>query len=315
MNHYTEQRFRRNCSFFVLLFPLFFFACGGNEDKEGSDNEGFTGAEAEKEDTSKTKKGGSKTTFYGVPTPHQMLSMLEGYDKEASKEHLLETKKVEDAVSSDHKAMLLGIYSTDLAYTSVFGMGQVSLDYFKTVRQLGEDLEVSSAFDQETIEKIEESVGSQDSLTNISKDTYLEAFDYLERNERGKTLALLVAGGWTEALYLSVNMVDEYEKGDPAIDYIAQEKEGLKNVMKFMEQYEENGSVAELLDRMKGLRKAYDALEESGGTSEMKKDEGGGMVLSGGSSVKISEEDLNKIRKEVKALRKEMVEGQIDSSS
>lgn len=302
---------------FARYLPLLFFilsACGSSDRTD--EGKSFSETEEEKKEEKEGEKRDKKRTFFGVPTPHQMLKLLESYDREPAMDELLDPARAKESVSSDHRAVLLGIYSTDLAYASVFGGGDKSLDYFKTVRELGDELDVSSAFDEETVRKIEKAVGSSDSLKDISKGTYLEVFRYLERNERGKTLALMVAGGWTEALYLSVEMVDGYEEDAPAMDYIAQEKASFENVRSFMKKYEEHESVSAILERMKGLKKAYRSLErEDGEASEMKKEEGGGMVLSGGSSVKLDRKGFERIRKEVRSLRKAMVEWKVSSSS
>ncbi|MFB6259032.1 MAG: hypothetical protein ABEH38_10080 [Flavobacteriales bacterium] len=297
----------RSLALFVLL-PSLMFACGGGAKKKDG-NGGFdqdtlskTGEQAK----SDTSKAGTET-FYRVPTPGHMLSIFERYDKEPKEELLLDPGIAKNLVGSDQRAIHLGVYTTDLAYTSVFGLGQKSLSYFKTVRTLGDKLDVSSAFSKETLERIKKNIG-KDSLKNISRETYMEAFNYLERNDRGETLALLVAGGWTEALYLSVNMVDKYEKGDPMIQYVADQDASFKNLRMFLKKHKKNERVAKLLDQMQGLKKAYDALEKRGGTSKMDEGKGGKMVLSGGSSLKIDKKGLKKIRKEANALRSKVVQ-------
>jgi hypothetical protein len=299
------------------ILPILFIltACGSGDRTDEGSGKSFSETEQQKEEEKAGSERSKKRTFFGVPTPHQMLKLLESYDHEPAMDELLDPASAKESVNSDHRAVLLGIYSTDLAYASVFGSGDKSLDYFRTVRELGDELDVSSAFDKETVRKIEKAVGSSDSLKDISKGTYLEVFRYLERNERGKTLALMVAGGWTEALYLSVEMVDGYEKEDPAMDYIAQEKASFQNVRSFMKKYEEHESVGALLERMEGLKKAYRSLERVEGEASKMEEEGGKMVVSGGSSLKLDRKGLERIRKEVRSLRKAMVEWKLSSSS
>ncbi len=297
-----------------VVAGLLFIACGGgNKDDGDSGKDTFT-QEAKEDSAQKKEKGGRKKTFHRVPTPGHMLTVFERYDQEPSEKLLLDPDKGKDLVNSDQQALHLGIYSTDLAYTSVYGMGSKALSYFKRVRELGDKLEISSAFDEETIKKIEKNVGKSDSLKDISKDTYIEAFEYLEKNDRGKTLALLVAGGWTEALYLSVNMIDEYRADDPMVQYIADQKVSFKNLRKFMKEHKENESVAKLLERMQGLKEAFAQIQEEGGSSKMEEKEGK-KVLSGGGSRKIDQNTLELIRKEANSLREDLVKGKLNSSS
>ena len=51
----------------------------------------------------------------------------------------------------------------------------------------------------------------------LSNDTYFQAYSYLEENERGSTLALIVLGGWIESLYIMTNL-GEYEEGSSLLD-------------------------------------------------------------------------------------------------
>ena len=289
--------------FLFTITSSLLFACG--EGKKRADGKNVKELAAKKKDTASSegnKKVGDKT-FYQVPTPDQMFSIISRIDKDPSKGVLLDTKHAQDIVSSSEQALHLGVYSTDLAYASAFGMGPKALDYFKTVRSLGEQLNVSSAFSRSTIKKIEKSVGKQDSLQNISRETYLDAFKYLERNDRGETLSLLVAGGYTEALYLSLKMVDSYDKKDPMLQYIADQYYGFKNLQLFMEKYNDSKAVRKALKKMQGLQVAFRGLRTKGSKTSELEQKDGKKVLSGGKKLQLGKKDLEKIREEAYKLR------------
>ncbi len=301
------QETSRVLTLFLLTSSLL-IACGGGG-KDGTTDVGENGLAGGEKDTASSsgKKAGGGKTFYQVPTPDQMFSIITRYDEKPDKKLLLDPKYAKDLVNSNEQALHLGVYSTDLAYTSAFGMGQKALKYFKTVRSLGDKLNVSSAFSDETMKRIEKSVGKKDSLQNISRDTYLEAFKYLEKNDRGETLALLVAGGWTEALYLSVNMVETYDKKDPMVQYIADQYYSFKNLRLFMKKHDDKKSVKEMLKKMRGLQVAYKGVKSKSAGSSKLQEKGGKNVLSGGSKLELTKKDLKKIRKEANALRGKIV--------
>lgn len=282
-----------------LLIP-FLTACGGDNEKKK--DEGL-----EEEDQRRMKEERSrKRTYQQIPTPDRILSIIAGFDKKPDPEHLLDPDQTEDLMGKSEQGVHLGIYSTDLAYASVFGMGEEAMTYFRTVRRLADEVGISSAFDKETLEKFEASIRSGDSLQNISRETYLDAFEYLEKNDRGETLALMVGGGWTESLYLSVRMVDEYDSSDPMVQYIADQYHSLKQLQDFLKKYEDREEVAALLEDLQAVDEAYSALEQKKkGKSRMEKEDGK-MVLSGGSRIEMSEEDFARIEEAVTELRERL---------
>lgn len=286
----------------VPLLSILLFSCGGDEEKKT--DEEFKGDTEEKE---QEKKGeGGKRIFHQVPTPDQIFGILADHDGEANKDLLLDTEGYDELVSKEEQALHLGLHSTDMAYASVFDMGQEALEHFKVVQELGDELDLTSAFDEEAIERFEEKVGDADSLQNISRDTYLDAFKYLEKNDRGETLALLVAGGWTEALYLSVEMIEEHDEEDPIVQYVADQYHSYKQVMLFLGQYTENETVGKVRKKMERLGEAFEGMEKKESESEMKQGDGK-MVLSGGTELRMSKEDLERIREIVKDLRKDFI--------
>lgn len=292
LKHYTPV---------ILLLSFLIGACSSGEKKK---DETFKGGDKEQKEKKDTSSG--KQVFHQVPTPDRIFGILADHDGTPDESLLLDTEASQELVNKNEQALHLGIHSTDLAYASVFDMGQRALEHFKAVQELAEELDLSSAYDEEAIKKFEKQIGDADSLQNISRDTYLDAFHYLEKNDRGETLALLVAGGWNEALYLSVEMIESYDPEDPIVQYVADQYYSYQQVMLFLDRYTEDETVAKLRKKMERLGDAFEQMEKEEHDSKMQKQEGK-MVLKGGSDIQMSEEDLQRIREIVRDLRADFV--------
>ncbi len=90
-----------------------------------------------------------------------------------------------------------------MAYTSLYDDSQWSLRYYKAVENLADDLEIKGALSPSLVKRLGSNVGNTDSLLFLSGQFYEAADIYLKENERYDLAALILAGGWIEASYLT----------------------------------------------------------------------------------------------------------------
>ena len=139
--------------------------------------------------------------------------------------------------------------------------------YFKAIEEMGEELGISGAFDEELMERIENNEGDSDTLFEISNETYYDSYLYLEENGKGVELCLIMAGGYIESLYIICNLVDKFKEGDPIIEKIGDQKLVLENLHDFILQYSDDQSVSEVMNDRKSLSEIFETImymEESG---------------------------------------------------
>lgn len=253
--------------------------CGGESTNEG-DTTGSLGS-IDTTTTTTTEVPEVSTAFYQVPTPDELFNLIKSSGAGAGDMSLLnDPANVENYVDNKSKALNFGMYSTDLAYSSSFNQGVETLKYYSSVRRLGDDLGISSAFNATMIERIESNLDQGDSLLNISKETYFNAYDYLEQNERGPTLALVITGGWVESLFIVSNMVSQYDANNETIDRLAEQKFTLEHLLEFLKKYEsEDDHVASTIADLQALKTIYDGVEEV--EFEVESNEGGRNTLGG----------------------------------
>lgn len=241
---------------------------------------------------------------YSVPTPNELFEIikLQGGKQQMNLVNSLENS--ENYVDVKSKALNFGVYSADVAYLSCFGIGIDFLKYFKKIEELGEELGISGAFDEGVMERIENNEANADSLFMISNDTYYNSYMYLEENQKGVELSLIMAGGYIESLYIITNLVKTYSDTDPIVEKIGDQKVVMENLIDFISQYGDDASVADVITDLKSLSEVFEknmTFQES--SSKVSNSEDGTLMISGGGAYIMTKDAFDKIKAKSAELR------------
>jgi len=292
-----------------FLFTLFITSCSGDKTEEEIVNAKDTtqvSAEVKKESS-------GYETFFQVPSPGEMLSFIKSVGKrDKSKISILNpTENINKYTDEKSKALNFGIYSTDLSYCSIFNLGSESIKYFKVVKQLGDQLGLSATIKPEILARIEKNIDNTDSLVVITDDLYYSSFETLEEGKQGNVLALVVAGGWLESVYIAINMVDKFQKDNPVVQRIADQKYTLENLIEFLKKHEENSpDVKQVKADLEDLMKSFNLLKEEKISDTSLKQEGSKKLIGGGINLVIDEKVFNEIKTKVLKLRNNYTQNQ-----
>jgi hypothetical protein len=241
---------------------------------------------------------------YAVPTPNELFDIIKMQGGEQQMNLVNPLENAEKYVDTKSKSLNFGVYSADIAYLSCFGIGTDFLKYFKKIEELGDDLGISGAFDEDIMSRIENNEANSDSLFVISNDTYYESYNYLEENEKGVELSLIMAGGYVESLYIISNLVDKYQKDNPIISKIGDQKLVLESLIDFISEYSEDEMVAETINDLLQLSDVFDnSMEFVESETAVKNSDDGKLVLSGGGSFNMTEASFNQIKAKANELR------------
>lgn len=274
-------------------------SCGGGEESEVN--------EIHAEDTTTVVETNELEVEYAVPTPNELFEIvkLQGGEEKVGLLNPLENR--ENYVETKEKALGFGVYSADLAYMSCFGVGTEFLKYMKVIEEMGDELGISGAFDEDLMDRIESNEGDTDSLFAISNETYYDSYLYLEENGKGVELSLIMGAGYIESLYIVCNLVDTYKEGDPIVEKIGDQKLVLENLMEFISTYQDDSGVQELTNDLVSLQEVFELsmdFEESGTNVDNNE---GKLVLSGGGKFKMNEKALADITAKVSELRDNII--------
>lgn len=280
----------------VAAFSAFALSsCGGGKEAE----------EMETADTVKVEepKNPVSETFFQVPSPGEMLTFIKMVGGDGNKKTSFLNPTANEKNYSDLKAKSLnfGIYSCDLSYCSIFEIGSESLKYFKTVKQMGDQIGVSTAIKPEVLKRLEKNISNSDSLAVITDDVYFSSFSALEDSKQGPTLALVVAGGWLESVYIATNLA-KYEANSPVIERLADQKYTLENLLEFLKKHEADPSVMAVKTDFEALLAEFNKIGEKE-AKPLKNPEKGATQLGGGTQLVITEAVYKAIADKIGSLR------------
>lgn len=249
---------------------------------------------------------------YSVPTPNELFAVIKESGVLYDGSILNSPDNREKYSSKKNQALNFGVYFADLAFASSFEENSSILGYFSAIKVLSDELGISNALDAAIYEKVEVSLENEDadSLLFLSNDTYFQAYSYLEENDRGSTLALIVIGGWIESLYIMTNL-GEYEEGSNLVARIGEQKLTIGNLMGFLMKYQDDSNVIEVSEHLADIEELFWSFDELEGENATTSQEGDVYLLSGGSTIVVSAEQYEKLKELVSELRNEIIEGEL----
>lgn len=281
-----------------LVTGVVLSSCGGDDGKEEMDH----AVDSTKTENVETVNPVSET-FFQVPSPGEMLTFIKmvGGKNNKNTSFLNSPDNAKNYSDNKAKALNFGIYSCDLSYCSIFDIGADALKYFKTVKQMGDQIGVSSAIKPEIMKRLEGNVGNSDSLAVITDDVYFQSFETLDNSGQGTTLALVVAGGWIESLFIATNL-SKYEANSPVVERLADQKYTLENLVEFLKKHEADPNVAAVKADFEGLLAEFGKIEQKD-ISATAKDEKGKKIMGGGTQLVMSEALYKAIVEKIKTIR------------
>jgi hypothetical protein len=97
-------------------------------------------------------------------------------------------------------------------------------------------------------------------LIKIANEVYVSADTYLKENERYNAAAQIILGGWTEAIYIAIDMARSTRDFN-IIERLAEQKYSLSNLMEMLQNYEGDPAIAESLVKLKELQVVFNTFE------------------------------------------------------
>ena len=285
--------------FTAVLGTAVFISCGGEKKSENSD-------EISVVDTTSVATSTLTETFSQVPSPGEMFNFIKlvGGKNNKNISFLNSVDNQKKYVDIKSQALNFGIYSCDLSYCSVFEIGAEALKYFKTVKQLGDQIGVSSVIKPEVLNRLQSNVGNKDSLAKITDDIYYSSFETLEQSKQGPTLALVVAGGWIESLYIASNL-SKYDEKSPMTQRLADQKYTLDHLIEFLKKHDVDTNSSSVVAQFIELQNEFNKLTEieAPETAPATTSNESKTILTGGKILVMTKEQNQAIVDKIKSIR------------
>lgn len=261
----------------LLLAVGLLAACGDG----GTQQDALQVDEGQGDATRSERVRKTKNIFFNIPSPMETAALLKKAGAEYNGKILNDVKNVNRYTSSSAQALNLGIYGADLSYTSVFNQTQESMLYTACAQNLAKRLNVSHAFDQTTVDRMEKNRNNRDSLLSIISETYWDVDAYLKDNERENLSGLMIAGGWIEGLFIATQVT--LTNDSPELrQRIAEQKLSLGDLVGLMNTYPgDETSIAGVKTDLEALNALFAEVTVSAGDAGSITQEDGVTVVGG----------------------------------
>jgi len=295
----------------VLFLSPFFYGCGSNKENGETDGTDTTSMGETGGMTKSTSK--AQNIFYSIPSPIELAQLIQKAGAKYNKDLLNPIENKSKYMTNTSKALNLGVYGADLSYTSVFDDNtQESILYLGCTRTLAEALGVGNAFDEKTVDRIQANTAKKDSLLNIISDSYMTTDELLKESQRESASALVVTGGFIEALYLGTQLAKTTKNSADIINRLAEQKGTLDNVVGLLSAYEKDAGIAAVLADVKSLKEIYDQVKvATASSSDVKTNPNTKVTTIGGKiTYSITPELVTKLTEKSAEIRNKIISGQ-----
>lgn len=243
------KRFRVVSNFLLSGILLFTISCGEKSIEKSA---------KEKElalDSAKSDIVNVSGELFSIPSPIQTAMLIKESKADYRPELLNDAGNYSDYETNARKAMNLGVYGTDMAYSSLYENGQKALSYFKAIDNLSKDLGVRSAISPELVKRLGANADNADSLVYLTARFYEEGDAYLKKNERYDIAGLIIMGGWIESSHLTAQLA--IDGNQDAKNRVAQQKESSSTLMKVL------GKTTDSNFQKSGLFQVLDSIDQA----------------------------------------------------
>lgn len=295
----------KNITLYASAFALVatMAACGSSS----TDNDTITGDESVT-GNDQVKDTKAQNVFYSIPSPIETTSLLKGAGAKYNVKYLNPPENVDKYSTVAQKALNLGVYGSDLSFTSIFDQTQESMLYLRCTNKLAGSLGISGAFDEKMTGRVESNMENRDSLLAIISDSYWTADSYLKDNGQPGVSALIIAGGWIEGLFIACQIANDTKNEDIATR-IGEQKLSLNNLVALLEEQKSNNAgITEVLGPLTELKKIFDAIEVKTAETQVSTDKEKGVTTVGnGASFKLTPEQLKSISDKAAEIRNKII--------
>jgi len=212
-------------------------------------------------DTSASTLVKFNNTLFSVPSPYEVAFLVKDLGIDYNKEFLNPIDRKHNYTNTFKKGLNLGVYGADLGYLNIYEQTPDAISYFSVVKVLSQELDISGAFDESIVKRVEKNMGNKDSLLFIISHAYRKADTYLENNKRDDIAALILTGGWVESLHI-MSKICQIEKRQEIMNRIGEQKHPLDNLIKIMSPYyNQSEEYSELIDALIDLAYIFDGID------------------------------------------------------
>jgi len=232
---------------FLLVFA--FYSCNNTTDQEANNSDS---AQVEEIPEIEVRK-----IDYPLNNPIEISKLLNDAGAGYTMDVANSTTNLDKYMTEKDKALSFGVYGADLAYVATYNKSQETNLFFEVCKKISDDLGLSNIYDEKTFAKVEANIENKDSLHAVISNSFSQTYQTLQENGKGAVSVLVLAGGWVEGLYLSIELTKNAVDKNKLMSGIAAQKLNLDKLLVAMDVYKDNEAVATTIAQLQKIETVY----------------------------------------------------------
>lgn len=245
----------------IMVFIIIVMVGSGCQGKSSKDTRSTSEGVVKEMETSKDEVL-KEISEYPLPTSFEVTKLL----IDAGASYILDlcnrTDNVGKYISLKSKALNLGIYGADLSYAATYNQTQETMQYLETSSRLIDELQITTAFNQTLVDRVEANIDNVDSLINIISDSFYDSYKYLQDNQQDKLSLLILTGSWIEALYITTQISAITADNQRFIEIISDQKSTVNKLLEILDPVKEDQIIADIYSSLSGIKAIYDQADD-----------------------------------------------------
>ena len=239
--------------FLALSAILAMTSCNNtaNQDKQANQS----AADTIKKDVNLSPE--NRNLLYQFPTPFEVTMMLQRAKAGFIFNITNSPANVTKYSTEKAKALNLGVYSADLAYSSTYNYVDETNKFIACTGKLANDLGIAGVYDPGIVERVKKFNNNKDSLVNMVTKIFNGTNDFLSKNNRNQIAVLVAAGTFVEALYLTASLNQVAADNKAISTVIFKQKENLDKLITILTAYNMASELKPVGDEVSKLKAIY----------------------------------------------------------
>jgi hypothetical protein len=239
--------------FLLITATLLMTSCNNPAKQEKAANQATT--DTVKKDVNLSPE--NRNLLYQFPTPFEVTLMLQrakaGYIFNLTNP----PSNVAKYSTEKAKALNLGIYSADLAYSATYNRSDESNKFLECTGKLANELGIAGIYDQSLFDKVKKYNNNKDSLIHMVSRVFNITNDFLSKNNRNQIAVLVATGGFVEGLYLAAFLNQSAADNKSISTVIFKQKENLDKLVTILTAYNMDSDMKPIGDEVSKLKAIY----------------------------------------------------------
>jgi len=163
------------------------------------------------------------------------------------------------------KALNLGIYSTDLAYSSAYQRAGETEQFIYCTGKLAGDLGIAGVYDKTLLSKVNTNKGNRDSLVALVNRVFGTTGDFLRRNNRNQVAVLVAAGAFVEGVYIASSLCQLARDNSRIAVTLFRQKESFDKLLQILGEYGMDSNIKPVVGELEKLKPVFNSYGLSSG--------------------------------------------------